>query len=35
MKHISIVILRDEFIFFAHANAFGHLDGSKVIGFYD
>lgn len=35
MKHIAIIVLCGKFIFFAHTNAFRHLDRSKVIRFYD
>ena len=35
MKHIAVIVLCDKGILPAHANAFGHLDRSKVIRFYD
>lgn len=35
MKHITIIILCDKFIFFNHANTFSYFYRSKVIRFYN
>ena len=35
MKHLAVIALGEEFVFFDHSKAFSHFNRWQIIDFYD